>query len=281
VLESGGMVWPWGFGVHAASQLEFPLPDSVVWFHTRLGLDYLARGGGCVTASIHLGSAATTPVFASNALIGSRSVVDSRAIPLVAPPRPLGRLILRVDPAHEGRPAGADPLDIRDCLDWLEPLVGLDPEALESEVLRRSPGRIAAWQGWKASRGDAEAVRLTSFWDETDPRDPGYRLLVAAGQEPLRLSGKLMVRPYKDQLLLAVSRPPQATPSKLEVRIDGLPLARFDIPVRSSDRSTFLAVPLGAYHYREVKVDLIQQSQDDQALVEWRAIALVNRTAFP
>jgi hypothetical protein len=234
-----------------------------------------------VTASIHLGSTATKPVYASNWIVGSRYVVDSRSIPLVAPPRPLGRLILRVDPAHEGRPAGADPLDIRDCLDWLEPLVGLDPEQLQPEVLRRSPGRIPAWQAWKVTRAEGEAVRLVSLWDETAPRDPGYRLLVAAGQEPLRLSGKLLVRPYKDQLLLAVSRPPQATPSKLEVRIDGLPLVRFDIPVRGSDRSTVLAVPLGAYHHREVKVDLIQQSQDDQALVEWRAITLANRTAVP
>jgi hypothetical protein len=283
VLESGGVVWPWGFGVHAASRLEFPLPASARWFRTSLGLDYLDRGGGCVKTSIHLGADGTKPVYASNWLVGSRNVVETGPIALgeSASNSSPGRLILQVDPAHEGRPAGADPLDIRDCLDWLEPLVGLDPEELQPEVLRRGPGRIPAWQGWKATMGDAAAVRLLSLWDETDPRDPGYRLLVAAGQEPLRLSGKLLVRPYKDQLLLAVNRPPQATPSKLEVRVDGLPLARFDIPVRSSDRSAVLAVPLGAYHHREVTVDLIQQSQDDQALVEWRAITLANRTAVP
>jgi hypothetical protein len=280
-LESGGAAFPWGLGVHAASELEFPLPAAARSFRTQLGLDDLAGSGGCVKASVYLGSTRTQPIYASNWIVGSGSVLDTGPLLFRDPLHPPERLLLQVDPAHAGRPPGADPLDIRDALDWLEPMVVLDPEKVPKEVLNRSPKRIAAWQGWKAVMGDAEAVRLVTCWDETDPTDVGYRLLTAVGQEPLRLSGKLLARPYRDQLLLFVSRPPQATPSKLEVRVDGLPAAQFDIPARGSPQYIPLVVSLAAYHHREVAVDLIQQSQDDRAWVEWGAIGLANRTAVP
>jgi hypothetical protein len=278
-LESGGAAFPWGFGVHAASELEFPLPPAARAMRTRLGLDHLAGRGGCVRASIYLGSTRTQPIYSSNWIVGSGEVSDTGRLALPGPPNQPDRLILQVDPAHAGRPAGADPLDIRDALDWLEPAITLDAERVPVEVLLRSPRRIAAWQGWKVTMGDAEAVRLVSRWDESDPRDLGYRLLAAVGQEPLRLTGKLVPRPYRDQLLLQVSRPTDSTPSRLEVRLDGLPVVQFDVPVRGSPQFPPLIVPLGAYHHREATVDLIQYSQDERALVEWGAINLVNRTA--
>lgn len=280
-LESGGVAFPWGLGVHAASELEFPLPAAARSFRTQLGLDDLAGAGGCVKANVYLGSARSQPIYASNWIVGSGNVLDTGPLLFRDPSHPPERLILQVDPAHTGRPPGADPLDIRDTVDWLEPLVSLDPEKIPAEVLTRSPKRIAAWQGWKVVMGDAEAVRLVSWWDETDPADLGYRLLTAIGQEPLRLSGRLLPRPYRDQLLLVVSRPPQATPSKLEVRIDGLPVAQLDVPVRGSAQYVPLVVSLAAFHHREVEVELIQQSQDDKAWVEWDAIRLANRTDVP
>ncbi|KKK66168.1 hypothetical protein LCGC14_2966800, partial [marine sediment metagenome] len=41
---------------------------------------------------------------------------------------------LLTDEAHQGRPAGADPLDIRDMLDWLEPVLLLDQAKLKQNV---------------------------------------------------------------------------------------------------------------------------------------------------
>ena len=58
-------------------------------------------------------------------------------------------------------------------------------------------------------------------------------------------------------------------------------MAQFEIPARGSDAVRPLVVSLAAYHHREVSVELVQHSQDDKALVEWRAISLVNRTAVP
>ena len=54
-LESAGMVFPSGFGVHAACELQFPLSPLVRSFRTRLGLDRLAGDGGCVRAKVLAG----------------------------------------------------------------------------------------------------------------------------------------------------------------------------------------------------------------------------------
>ena len=145
-----------------------------------------------------------------------------------------GRLILQVDTAATDRPPGADPLDIRGVLDWLEPMVELDPQTLDAEVLRRGPAAIPAWQNWKVFSGDSETVRLVSHWDRPGREDAAYRLMAVVGQQPLRLVGQLIVRPYRDRLLLAVSRPQSGRPGKLqlEVRVDGQSLGRFDIPPR-------------------------------------------------
>lgn len=280
-LESGGAAYPWGLGVHAASELEFPLPAAARSFRTRLGLDHLAGRGGCVKANVYFNSIRAQPAYASPWIVGSGEVLDTGPLAFRDPLHPPERLILQVDPGHQGRPPGADPLDIRDVLDWLTPVVTLDPERIPDEVLRRSPRQVAAWQGWKVVTGDAEGVQLVNRWDESNPHDVGFRLLTAVGQQPLRLTGKLASRPYRDQLLLFVCRPPDATPSKLEVRVDGLPVAQFDIPVRGSAQFPALAVSLAAYHHRNVVVDLIQDSRDEKALVEWGSIQVVNRTAIP
>lgn len=280
-LESGGATFPWGFGVHAASELEFPLSPLARVFRTRLGLDHLAGRGGCVKARIYLDSPRTPPIYASPWLIGSHTVLDTGPLVLPGGPHAPVRLILQVDPAHADRPTGADPLDIRDALDWLEPAITLDAEQVSKQLQLRSARHIAAWQGWKATQAGGETIRLASRWDESDPRDVGYRLLVVVGREPLRLTGQLLPRPYRDQLLLLVARPPDSTPSKLEVRIEGQPIAQWDVPVRGSGPFPALVVPLGAYHHKLIGVELVQTGQDESSQVEWGDIRLVNRTAIP
>jgi len=279
-LESGGVVFPWGFGVHAASELEFPLCPLVRSFQTRLGPDQLAGGGGCVRAKVLVQSSSAKTLYASDPLLGSSAVRDTGRLPLEAG-SPTGRLILQVDPAHADRPAGADPLDIGDVFDWLEPLLELDPEKLNAEVLRRGSQMISAWQGWKVVSGDSDAVPLVSYWDRADREDAAYRLMAVVGLQPLRLTGKVFVRPYRDRLLLAVSRPPTARPSSLEVRVDGEPLGRFEVPARSSANVPPLVVSLARYHGQQVTVELIHEAQTERAAVDWEAIGLVGRTAVP
>ena len=138
-LESGGRRWGWGFGTHARTELVFPLPASAKAFRTWFGLDQSVGGGGCVLARVFLDATTSRPLVASDFLIGSADALDSGRLPWPHASAHPERLILVVDPAHAGRPRGADPLDIRDHFDWLEPLVELDADRLRSEIERRTP----------------------------------------------------------------------------------------------------------------------------------------------
>jgi hypothetical protein len=279
-LESGGVERPWGFGLHARTELEFPLPACARAFRTQGGLDQLAGNGGCVRAGVFLDSAQGRPLWAGGPIAGSAQVSDTGRLSWEGRSPP-SRLILEVDPAADIRPAGTDPLDIRDLFDWLEPLVELDAEKLAAEVLRRGPRMVPAWQNWHVTVGDQQGVRLVSHAEAEEGRaaDQSYHLFVAAGQDALRLSGKLSVRPYKDHLLLAVHGWPRGAATKIEVRVDGEPIGRYDVPVRAAAQAPPILVSLARWHGKQVAVEIVQESRNERSLVEWQAIALVGRTA--
>jgi hypothetical protein len=280
-LESGGLLFPWGFGVHGQSDLAFPLPPLATAFRTRMGLDHAAGNGGCVRARVFLNAPTGSPAFSSPLLVGSQSAaIDSGRIALESP-SPATRLVLQVDPALAEHPPGADPLDIRDVFDWLDPLVELDPQRLDAEVLRRGPKLIPSLANWKVVMGVDEAVRLASQWDGSDGPNSGYQLYTAVGNHPLHISSKLAVRPYRDQLVLLVNRPAGSGPSWIEARVAGLPVGQYEVPQRSSSGTPPLVVSLAAHHGQTVDVELIQESKGGRSLVEWQEIALVGRTDIP
>ena len=64
-------------------------------------------------------------------------MIDTGVVRLPTERRPAWRLLLVANSVHEGRPAGADPWDVRDRLDWLEPRLILDQAKLKIEVDRR------------------------------------------------------------------------------------------------------------------------------------------------
>jgi hypothetical protein len=184
------------------------------------------------------------------------------------------RLVLRVDVVRQGQPAGADPFGIRASFDWLEPLVELDAEQVKAETLRRGPRLVPAWQGWKVATENQPGARLVNYWDEATSRYPLYRLM-AGGSKPLTLSSTLRIEGSKDQLFLAVNRPPQSSASKIEVRVNGESLKPLEIPVRYGDKPPEpLVVSLEGHQGRQVQMELVQVSADDRAMVAWGAIVL-------
>jgi len=275
-LRSGGRRFPWGIGVHGETELEFPLPDCALALHCELGLDELAGDGGCVEAKVFLGSTEGQPLFASGPVVGSANVLSTGRLDLEASsqqgPR---RLTLHVDALHDGRPQGADPFDVRDTFDWLEPIVELDARAVQAELLRRGPQRIPAWQGWQVTTGDQPGARLVNHWDQTDSRRPVYRLMAATDAGPLRLTRRLQTGSQSDRLLLAVSRPSSCPGSRIEVEIDGQAVAELEVPIRRSREAPDpLAVSLSQYEDAQIAVSLCQRGDAEGALVEWREIAL-------
>lgn len=273
-METGAQLYQWGFGVHALTELEFSLPACARAFRTSFGLDRLAGDGGCVLASVRLKSAAARSLFDSSLIVGSADVFDTGLLSLgETASGETRRLTLLVDPAQEQRPSGADPFDIRDNFNWLEPLVTLDADQLQAELPRRASRRIPAWQNWRVTSDDRAEVHLVNHWDDTDSRNRVFRLVTAANNVSLKLSRRLKIDPERDQLMLAVSRPRDTSASKLEVLVDGQPLKQFEVPVRwDKNAPKPLAVSLAEYAGREVTVELVHRGSDERALAEWRAL---------
>jgi len=275
-LHSGGQPYGWGFGVHATNELAFRLPACVRAFRTRIGLDRVAGNGGCAVAKVFVNQATGGCVYRSKHLVGSDEVVDTGEIRLAGPDDGQDRLVLVADAAHEGRPKGADPFDIRDRLDWLEPLLLLDAGRLGREVARRVSDNVPAWRGWRVRADGGAPVRLVTRWDGSYPRGPRFALDVAPGTRALTLSTQRRITKREQWLYLrAQPRAEEAKPGSVEVRIGGRPIARLAAPPVGFDRP-FL-VPLRKWLGRKVALDVIARPSATGEHVRWEALALTPR----
>jgi hypothetical protein len=284
-LRSGGDESPQGFGVHAWNELEFELPAAARSFRTRVGLDHAVGDGGCVRARVRLGGGAT--LFESPVLIGSASAPDSGDVAI-----PAGadrRLVLAVDPVATGRPSGADPFDVRDSVDWLDPVLTLDAETVRQEVRRRAVRQIPALAGW-TGEADGSGLTLLNDWDETFPDEPQYRLVLAAADPFVVFSRKFTVG-LQDRFLslhlTEVKIKGRSSPeTRVQVRIDGRAVAEFTPPASTNGRQARpFAVPLRDYREREVTVEVVQfrtatggpaandKNDKNATAIDWRGLA--------
>jgi hypothetical protein len=277
-LRSGGRDFAFGMGVHATSELEFELPASAVAFRTRLGLDDAAGTGGCVRARIHLGNAWDAPAYESPLLIGSGQVAESGLLSVPDEHGMGSRLLLVADMAHAERPAGADPLDVRDCFDWLEPRLELDADLLEVEVRAQARRLVPAWQGWTVQDYGA-GLEVESFLEpDSAAGATRARLQFEPRERFLRLSRRLPAGPQPRWLLLALCRGAGTTAATIQVEIDGEPAAHVEVPlVVGPQGPDALLVPLPAGAGSEAQVDLVQLPSGPRSLVDWRALAVVDR----
>jgi len=277
-LRAGGEGFGWGIGDHAPRAISFPLPAEARLFRTRLALDETAGTGGCVRASVHLGNASTTPLFRTDLLIGSKTIVSPATITLPTNKELQGSvrvLTLVSDAAHRERPPDADPLNIRDFVDWLEPELELDGESLRKQLRGRFAAAVTAWDGWSLSGPDkktdpAEPIELSSRWDDTDARRAAFRLEVEPRAAGLILSRSLKLGPRDNWLCLAVAR--FRGTAKIEVRVSGKRVATLDVPERQEARSEpdALVVSLREYQGKEVSLEIALPKEK----LDWRGIAI-------
>ncbi|MFP6611143.1 MAG: NPCBM/NEW2 domain-containing protein [Pirellulales bacterium] len=134
-LRNTGIEYGWGFGVHATNELHFAVPSFVTSFRSLIGLDDVAGGGGCIRAEVYVNTEnSSRRLYQSEFLVGSQSVLDTGRLNLGQAGLRQKRLVLTIHAANQDRPAGADPLDIRDHADWLEPILELNPIALQTAI---------------------------------------------------------------------------------------------------------------------------------------------------
>jgi len=278
-LRSGGEDHGWGFGVHGFSELRFRLPAIARAVRSRFGLDQLAGAGGCVRARILLGSNDTKTLYESPLLIGSARTIDTGRVVLPKTEALTMDLILQVDTAHEDRPRGADPLDIRDFADWIEPQLELDATTLQAEVRRRTSARVTAWRGWTADDGDGGTVRLASYWNALAPQPEVFRRGVQVQAKPISIRRKVSIGPNDNWLLIQATSPPGAAKANVvEVSIDGKSLGQKSIPVRDTKNllASPLLYPVTSLQGKTVTL-VVTQLPGGDGLVDWKAIRMIER----
>lgn len=279
----------WGYGVQAHSELTFPLPPGVKSFRSLVALDRAAGKGGCIRARIFANQASGQPLWESPFLVGNATVADTGVLTLQGPAAGQKSLVLQIDAAHAGRPAGADPLEIRDHADWLDPLLELDPAMLKEEFARRLPTQFAAWKDWNVRLAPTSAAEPQIEWftvrDERLPQPGAWRRAVATRSAAIVLSREAAIGPRDRWLVVAAFRPQgsKGTEPKLEVRIDNTPVAEFAVPEQPANRDDVrpLVVPLDGYQRPQTATAQIEIRQlvasADSAPVEWRAVQLVEQ----
>lgn len=287
-LRTAQFDFGWGFGVQAHSEMTFELPAGVKSFRTSVGLDRAAEKGGCVRARVFANEATGQPLWESPFLVGSETVVETGLLSLQGPTGGQKSLVLQIDSAHEGRPPGADPLEIRDHADWLDPVLELDAAQLADEVARRLPAQLAAWKEWNVHLAPASQSEPQIEWftvrDERLPQPGSFAKAIATRSAALVLSRSVSIGPRDRWLVIAASRPVnRGAAPKLEVRIDGMPVAEFTVPERPGNRDDLrpMVVPLDGYQKLPSSTADIEIRQlvvaADSPPVEWRAVELVEQ----
>ena len=287
---TGGQPTGWSLGVHAWCRMALPLHPSVRSFSARAGLDQAAGEGGCVRLEVaHVrGSQPERRLYRSSILRGSMTSVETGNLRLQPTAREAGQLVLLADSVVKDRPAGADPFDIRDAVNWIEPLLELDPELLAHELNARRFQQVPALTRWTpevdAPAGGAGGPSAQSSWqtrswrDALVPGQPEYRLVLIPASPFSAFSRRLRFPADTRYLAVYAGRPERGSPEvTMQVSAAGKVLCEFLLPeFASSTLPAPVLVPVSHLAGKSAKVRVVLIGSDPSAAVDIRAIAPVS-----
>jgi hypothetical protein len=133
-------------------------------------------------------------------------------------------IVLQSDSVLTNKPAGADPLDIRDHINWCDPLLGLDPAAVQSDFDKRLPQRCLAWDGWEVSFAGASsaAAGLQTAFVRNAAIPGSFEPAVTTQRLPLVLHREWTPTAEEHWLVIAVNRVKAGLPDpRIAVRVAG------------------------------------------------------------
>lgn len=183
-LHSGEFISELGIGMHAYTRLTFELPPNSKTFACQVGLNHLVGSGGCVHCRIWRDEPTGSPLWERQFLRGSDGVQQVGPLNISN----AKRLILEVDFANENRPQGADPLDVRDSVDWLRPIVRVDAAKVDMEQVAQVIPEIA---GWTITPDQLKRIKLRPAWVK---RNNQWGTAIVTGSEPLVISRQMDVK---------------------------------------------------------------------------------------
>jgi S1-C subfamily serine protease len=280
-LRSGGRDYGHGLGIHAAGELHFPLSVASRSLRSSIALDARARTGGCVRLRVLAGSSPAKRLYESPILIGSKDVRSIGEIRLEAVAQAGQSLILQVDQTHRGRPLGADPFDIRDLANWLEPTLQLDRGKLIEQVRKHLGTHLPAWDGWALQPGNF-------IWTRQITPPAGNQLPVihtmvkpANSKERVILQRREKIDEQNRWLLALVDRQPGIYPEKdlprVEVRVDGKVISTIEIPSSAVSGKRPIVVDLANYLGKEIELQLVLLGITESPRAHWQAIRFTDR----
>jgi hypothetical protein len=189
-------------------------------------------------------------------------------------------MVLQVDAVIEDRPAGADPLDIRDRANWLDPLVEFDPAPLNQQLAIHGAAPMFCWQGWQATLEAGGKWEWSNHFATPIGTAGEYRRAVRVTGEPLKLTSTQTRNDRARWLVLDAARlPPTSRPARVAVRV-GTEHQEFDLPVYDAGRMDLrpIIVPLveaGSSTGTEVDLEIRQYPSDSAVL--WRALCIAEQ----
>ncbi len=222
-LRAGQISADLGIGTHSHTEITFDLPPHARQFYVQLGLDSSVGDGGCVRGRIHRDAAGGPQLFHSGYLTGSQEPTK------VGPLNIQGaqRLVLVTEFGHKGRPAGSDPLDIRDHVDWLMPWVSVDLSAIEKPAFD-----FARWfaplSGWAADDATRQRMSGRTWWNAREGRwlialTPDVAKNIADA-EPITLTRRVPIALSNAYIYAAAGRDTtDSTHHNVQLLIDGEP----------------------------------------------------------
>ncbi len=278
-LLSGGDVAAWGLGMHADCQVQFDLPAFARAVRTRVGLDTSVGRGGCARAVVRMAGSSPTVLFESPLLIGSDQVFDTSVLQFPPTQGDRSRLVLAADSAHAARPPGADPLNIRDRVNWLEPTLILDPEGLRAEVARAAAAQHPAWRDWDVEvDGDGPAPFAIPVGDSHSPHEP-VALDVASGGRSITLTARRPLGETDRWLYLSARQVTRVDPpGRFEVLWNRLPIAELDVPSSRDDQPRLVSLAgCSADRSTAARLQVVYRPGDRLERIAWRALETMTR----
>jgi hypothetical protein len=161
-LRSGSVIGAHGFSTHSFSILTVSLPPGAETFSSWVGLDHLVGDGGCVTCTVYADSRDGKKLWESGFIRGSDKPqrIDKLSV------KGLKKLVFVTDFGHDGRPEGADPFDVRDEVNWIEPLLTVSAVPAHTDAQKNALKRAPLLRGW-VSESEQARVRPVEIWNQS------------------------------------------------------------------------------------------------------------------
>ncbi len=273
-LASAAREYGWGYSVHAYNEMHFDLPSIVTGFRSRIGLDRQVGDGGCAIGRVFFDTTDSKPLYQSPFLVGSWQAADTGDLALPAAKDGRRRLILQADTAHDEGISSVDPFDVRDMVDWLEPVLRLDRTQLAKIVKERIHRNVPAWKDWSPVLAKGSICRWEIPFE--DRGEGKFFPAVSLQGEPIVLSRQVPAAPWRKWLQVDMSEVNALgpDPSVVSVRVDGKELQPVELPQRQPWQvgSIPLVYDLGIQKDSSIKVEITQKPHE--ALLCWRKLEI-------